>query len=128
GALPVVIELTSHVGSKLRVGTVEPRKCGPYRTLAVPSPMARVLCLGAVEKERGRPLPLLAHAPVALKRLADLVAGGIGHDQLRTGVLAVDDGVLPEGAAETDGFFAIDAVDHPGRLTPDTLGFFLEAD
>src|SRR6187455_3049868 len=99
----------------------------PQRTLAVPSPMARAVVPVPRRKGLGRRFELLADAPVALKRLTNLVAGRIGHDQLRTGVLAVHNRVLAEGSSEIEGFVAFDAVDDPRRFTPNPLGFLFEA-
>ena len=63
-----------------------------------------------------------------LESLSDIVTRRVGNDQLGASALAVDDGVLAEGAAEIDRLFAVDAVDEPGRLPPDAFGLRLEPD
>src|SRR5262245_51483955 len=75
------------------------------------------------------PFPGLgADAPVALERPAHVVGSWIHDADLGLAFVRGDDRILPEHAAERDGFVAVHAVYEPSGLAPDALGFRLGAD
>src|SRR4051812_11029943 len=75
-----------------------------------------------------RPLGLVSDAPVPDEDLAELVARGIGDDELRAAVAVHDDRVLAKHTTEREGLIAIHRMNQPRRLAPRSLGIVFVAD